>query len=70
MPQELLGAGGAGWTDLLKLSLALELLLVLGSQLEVQQDEDQLLLWKHCVYCFTPVSVLLTLHLGAPLLLE
>ena len=43
MAQELLGAGGAGWTDLLKPSLALEPLLVLGSRLEVEQDEDLLL---------------------------
>lgn len=38
-----MGAGGARRTDLLKLSLALEPLLVLGSQLEVKQDEDLLL---------------------------
>lgn len=54
MAQELLGAGGARWTDLLKLSLALELLLVLGSQLEVEQDEDLLLPLEALCLLFYP----------------
>ena len=70
MAQELLGAGGARQTDLLKLSLALEPLLVLRSQLQVEQDEDLLLRLEALRLLFYPFSMLLTLLLGAPLSLE
>lgn len=49
-----MGAGGARRTDLLKLSLALEPLLVLGSQLEVKQDEDLLLPLEALCLLFYP----------------
>ena len=55
---------------MLKLSLALEPLLVLRSQLQVEQDEDLLLRLEALRLLFYPFSMLLTLLLGAPLSLE